>query len=85
MTLGRVGRVEGRVERRVERVTRAWEEKQHSESIMADSADRGLIRRARLVFVARHRANATLRLEIDDGCVEAADLNPELSGKTLDA
>ena len=52
---------------------------------MADSADRGLIRRARLVFVARHRANATLRLEIDDGCVEAADLNPELSGKTLDA
>ena len=22
---------------------------------------------------------------IDDGCVDAADLNPELSGKTLDA
>ena len=64
---------------------KAVRKSKYSESIMADSADRGLIRRARLVFVARHRANATLRLEIDDGCVEAADLNPELSGKTLDA
>ena len=81
MTLGRVGRVAGRVAGRVERVTAKTSN--HSE-IMTDGADIGLIRLARQIFSALHGANKTMQLSFDSGCVQAAELNPELIDKTLE-
>ena len=76
---GREGRREGRWEGREGHSENNQSQRNHDRR-----RDRGLIRLARQIFSAHHGANKTMHLSFDSGCVQAAELNPELIDKTLE-